>query len=124
MILVLVFLKWASINGETVQNDFKVFKDLGVNSSLGESSLISSVFKPSRMTCMRSCSSNHNCLTAVYDNSNGRVTNCFLYNRFFCSDELIIMTTSILYEKQSNSSNFTSNISFQHLSIFYISFEN
>ena len=101
MILILAFLKLASMNGESVQNDFKVLKDQGVSTLVGESSLISSIFKPSRMTCMTSCSSNPNCITVVYDNSKGMVRNCFLYNRQFSSNELFQSTTSILYEKKS-----------------------
>ena len=102
MILILAFLKLASMNGESVQNDFKVLKDQGVSTLVGESSLISSIFKPSIMTCMASCSSNPNCITVVYDNSKGMVRNCFLYNRQFSSNELIQSTTSILYETKSD----------------------
>ena len=110
MILILVILKMALINGEAVQHDFKVLKDQGVDLVVGESSLISSIFKPSRMQCMAACSSNSNCVTAVYDNSKGMITNCFLYNRQFCSNELIPSTNSILYENKSNSSILTSII--------------
>ena len=104
MILILVILKMALINGEAVQHDFRVLKDQGVDLVVSESSLISSIFKPSRMKCMAACSSNSNCVTAVYDNSKGMVRNCFLYNRKFCSNELIPSTNSILYEKKSKSS--------------------
>ena len=104
MIIILVFLKLALINGESIQNYFKVLKDQGVNSTLGEPSLISSVFKPSRLTCPTSCSSNSNCTTAVYDNTKGIIRNCFLYNRQFSSNELISSTTMVLYEKKYNNS--------------------
>ena len=110
MILILVFLKMALINGETVQHDFRVLKDQGVDLVVSESSLISSIFKPSRMQCMAACSSNSNCVTAVYDHSEGMVRNCFLYNRQICSNELMPSTNSILYEKKSNSTIFKSKI--------------
>ena len=110
MILILVFLKMALINGEAVQHDFRVLKDQGVDLLVGESSLISSIFKPSRMQCMAACSSNSDCVTAVYDNSKGMVRNCFHYNRQFFSNELIPSTNSILYEKKSYSSTLTSKI--------------
>ena len=84
------------------KNDFKVLKNQDINVTVGESSLISSVYKPSRMQCMAVCSSNPNCKTAVYDNGQGRLTNCFTYNQYFKTSELIPSISEIVYEKKSS----------------------
>ena len=88
------------VKTETVQHEFKVSKNQDINLTIGESSLISSVNKPSRMTYMATCNSNPNCLTAVYGNSQARITNCFIYSRYFKANELIPSSTSIIYEKR------------------------
>ena len=81
MILIKIFLVnillLVSIRTEAIHNDFKVFKNQDLNMTVSESSLISSFYKPSRMQCMFLCNTNANCLTAVYDNSQGRLMNFF-----------------------------------------------
>ena len=103
MILVLINV-WCQlvsvVKTETVQHEFKVSKNQDINMTIGESSLISSANKPSRITCMATCKSNPNCLTAVYDISQGRITNCFIYSRYFNANELIPSSTSIIYENK------------------------
>ena len=90
-----------------IQNDFQVQKNQDIVVSVGESSLISSVYKPSGMQCMTVCSSNSNCKTAVYDNSQGRLTNCFTYSRYFKTSELKPSNTGVLYGKKSSKIYFT-----------------
>ena len=103
MILVLITV-WCQlvsvVKTETVQHEFKVSKNQDTSMTIGESSLISSVYKLSRMTCMTICNSNPNCQTAVYDNSQERITNCFIYSRYFKANELIPSSNSIIYEKK------------------------
>ena len=82
------------------QNDFRVLKNQDISMTVGESSFISSVYKQSRMQCMTVCSANSNCKTAVYDNSQGRFTNCFTYNRYFKTSELMPSSTGVVYEKK------------------------
>ena len=94
------------ISTEAIQNDFKVFKNQDLNMTVGESSLISSFFKPSRMHCASVCSANPNCKTAVFDNSQGRLMICFTYNRYFKTSELIPSSTGVVYEKKSLSKNY------------------
>ncbi len=89
-----------SIRTEAVHNDFKVFKNQDINMTVGESSLISSFYKPSRMQCASVCSANPSCLSAVHDNSRGRLMNCFTYNRYFKTSELIPSSTGVVYEKK------------------------
>ncbi len=89
-----------SIRTETIQNDFKVLKNQDINMTVSESSLISSFYKPSRMQCANVCGANPNCLTAVHDNSQGRLMNCFTYNRYFNTSELIPSSTGVVYEKK------------------------
>jgi hypothetical protein len=98
-ILIILKLSQGTIN----QNDFKVFKNQEINFTVGESSLISNVFKPSRMQCMAGCSLNENCKTAVYYNCQGRLINCFIYTRFFQTIEFIPTSTGVVYQKKSNS---------------------
>ncbi len=95
-----------SIRTEAIHNDFKVFKNQDINITVGESSLILSFYKPSRMQCMALCSTNANCLTAVYDNSQGRLMNCFTYNRLYKTSELIPSSTGVVYKKKSLSRNY------------------
>jgi hypothetical protein len=83
-------------------NEFKILKNQNINMTVNESSLISSNYKPSRMQCMAFCSTNINCLTAAYDNSQGRLTNCFTYNRYFQTSELIPSSTGVVYQKKSS----------------------
>ncbi len=87
------------IRTEAIHNDFKVLKNQDLNMSVGESSLISSFYKPSRMQCASVCSANPNCLSAVHDNSRGKLMNCFIYNRCFNTSELIPSSTGVVYEK-------------------------
>ena len=93
MILTKIFfvniLTLASIRTETIQNDFKVFKNQVLNMTLSESSLISSLYGPLWMQCAGVCSANPNCKTAICDSSQGRLVNCFIYNRYFKASELI-----------------------------------
>jgi hypothetical protein len=96
-----LFLATVESQGVTNQNDFKVLKNQDINMTVGESSLISSVYKPSRMQCMAMCSGNSNCKLAVYDKSQGRLTNCFTYSRYFKISELIPSSTGVIYEKKS-----------------------
>jgi hypothetical protein len=97
-ILILVSLE---SQGVANQNDFIVLKNQDLNVTVNETSLISSVFKPSRMQCMTMCSSDPNCLTAVYDNNQGSLTNCFIYRRFFETNELISSSTGVVFQKKS-----------------------
>ena len=103
MILILINV-WCQlvpvVKTEIVQREFKVSQNQDINMTIGDSSLISSVNKLSRMTCIATCNSNPNCMTAVYDNSQGRITNCFIYNRYYKAYQLIPSSKSIIYEKE------------------------
>jgi hypothetical protein len=103
----------ATVESQVVanQNNYKVMKNQDIVMTMGESSLISSIYKPSRMQCMGVCSANTNCKTVVYDNSQGRLTNCITYSRYFETCELIPSSTGVIYEKKSNSQ---SKIYFRH----------
>jgi hypothetical protein len=50
--------------------------------------------------CVAVCASESFCLTAVYNNQNGLLRNCFLYNRYFSSSELVSSSTSTFYQKK------------------------
>jgi hypothetical protein len=110
MILIKIFLVnillLVSIRTETIQNDFKVLKNQDINLTVGESSLISSFYKPLRMQCSSECSVNPNCLSAFHDSSQGRLMNCFTYNRYFSTSELIPSSTGVVYEKKSFCKNY------------------
>jgi hypothetical protein len=104
MILVKIFfvniLLLVSIRTETIQNDFKVLKKQDINMTVGESSLISSFYEPLWMQCASVCSANPSCLSAVHDKSRGSLMNCFTYNRYFNTSELIPSSTGVVYEKK------------------------
>jgi hypothetical protein len=110
MILIKIFLVnillLVSIRTEAIHNDFKVSKNQDINMTVSESSLISSLFKPSRMQCADVCSANRNCLSAVHDSSRIRLMNCFTYNRYFSTNELIPSSKGVVYEKKSFCKNY------------------
>jgi hypothetical protein len=95
----------ASIRTETVQNYFKVSKNNDINLTVGESSIISSGNKKFAFLCWAVCSSDPYCLTATYDKSQGRITNCFTYNRYFITNEMILSSTSNVYQKEPSKLN-------------------
>jgi hypothetical protein len=104
MIFIKIFLVnillLVSIRTEAIHNDFKVLKNQDINMTVGESSLISSFYKPSRMQCANVCGATPNCLSAVHDKSRGSLMNCFTYNRYFNTSELIPSSTGVVYEKK------------------------
>jgi hypothetical protein len=97
----ILILATVESQGVANQNDFIVLKNQNLNMTVNETSLISSLYKPSRMQCMAVCSSDPNCLTAVYDNSQGRLMNCFIYQRIFETSELISSSTGVVFQKKS-----------------------
>ncbi len=97
----ILLLAFDESQGVANHNDFRVLKNQNINMSVGESSLISSVYKLSRMQCMTFCSVNSNCKTTVYDNRQGNLINCFTYSRYFKTSELIPSSTGVVYEKKS-----------------------
>ena len=100
MLLLSILRLLRCVRTDKIEHDFKVSQNQGLDLAGSEPCLISSVYKPSRMICMGSCNSDSECLTAVYDQSKGMIRNCFMYNRYFKSSELIPSSTSILYEKK------------------------
>jgi hypothetical protein len=98
----ILILALGATQGEERQNDFKIFKNQYKNMTVNESSLVSSLYKPSRMQCITLCSTNTNCLTAMYDNSHEKINNCFTYSKYFQTNELIPSSTVVIYEKKSS----------------------
>jgi hypothetical protein len=99
-ILIFSILKLACANLGKGQHDFKVSKNRSIDLAASEACLISSICKSSRMTCMGSCSSNPDCVTVVFDQSKGINGYCFMYNRYFKSSDMMISSTSSVYEKK------------------------
>jgi hypothetical protein len=95
---------WAlgELQGVLYQNDFKILKNQYLNMTLSESSLISSVYKASRMQCIGLCTTDSNCLTAIYDISYGKLNSCFTYNKYFQTSQFIPSGTAVVYEKKSS----------------------
>jgi hypothetical protein len=79
--------------GVVNSNDFKILKNQYINIPVSESSLISSVHLPSRMQCITLCSTNTNCLTAIYDNRHNKLNNCFTYSKYFQTTQLILSSS-------------------------------
>jgi hypothetical protein len=102
-ILIVTILQFTCVYLEKVQNDFKVSKNQSIDLTASEKCLISSVYKSSRMTCMGSCNSNPECRTVVYNRNKGINSNCFFYNRYFDSSEMMVSNTSTVYQKKLGS---------------------
>ncbi len=71
------------MNAQIIQQGFKISQNKDMDANIATQSLIYNANKHSRMTCMWLCSSNSACLTFVFDNNNGLIFNCFIYNRYF-----------------------------------------
>ena len=97
LVIILLFI---CIRTETVEHDYKVSKNHGLDMATSEKFLISSFYKPADLICLASCNSNPECLTIVYDQNQGMIRNCFMFNRYFNSSELIPLSTSNVYEKK------------------------
>jgi hypothetical protein len=98
----IIILALGATQGVLNSNDFKILKNQYINIPVSESGLISSVYKPSRMQCITLCSTNTNCLTAMYDNSHNKLNNCFTYRKYFQTRELIQSSSGVVYEKKSS----------------------
>jgi hypothetical protein len=101
--LILQFI--ACISGSTVPNEFKLLKNQDLNSTVAGvfDNLISKLNKPGEILCIALCNSNQECVSVVYDKRSELIENCFLYNRFFNSSEIIQSSTSTMYVKKLNS---------------------
>jgi hypothetical protein len=99
-ILILNLLQFSCVYFETVIHDFKVSKNQSIDLGVSKTCLISSVNKSSRMTCMGSCNFNSHFVTVVFDQSKEINKNCFMYNRYFKYSELILSSTSTVYEQK------------------------
>jgi hypothetical protein len=111
----------ASIRTEKVQN-FKVSKNNDINLTVGESNIISIAYKKFAFLCLAVCSSDPYCLTATYDKSQERITNCFTYNRYFITNEMILSSTSNVYQKQPSVLNYPKNIPLNLIQYFILFF--
>jgi hypothetical protein len=99
-ILIFSILKLACANLEKVQHDFKVSKNQSIDNTASETCLTSSAYESSIITCVGSCNLNPDCVTVVFDQSKGKTINCFFYNRYFDSSEMIPSSASTVYEKK------------------------
>ena len=93
---ILIFSILQLVTTEIVQNNFKILKNQGAAS---ETCLISSAYKTTDLACLASCNSKSECLTVIYDRIQV-ITNCFMYNRYIKSSDLINSNNFILYEKK------------------------
>ena len=121
LLKIILILALVESQGIASQNYFTVLKNQDINMTVGESSLISSVYKPSWMQCMTVCYVNPNCKTAVHDNSKGRLTNCFTYSRYFQAIELIPSITGVICEKKTSSASKTFFLTMKHMHYFIAS---
>ena len=93
-----IFTLVVAITADSVSNNFHILKNQDVSSCGND--LIYEFFKQSRTMCISTCSLNSICFTAVFNYQNGLLRNCFIYNRYFNSSELIKSSTSTVYEKK------------------------
>jgi hypothetical protein len=98
-ISILTFLQLSFVYLETIKHDFQVSQKHGIDLTVNKMCLISSFNKMADLLCLASCNVNQECLTVVFDQSKEINANCFLYNRYFQSNELIVSSTSTVYEK-------------------------
>ena len=99
-ISILAILQFTFVYLETVIHDFKVSQNHGIDLAVNKICLISSFNKMAELLCLASCNFNQECLAVVFDKSKEVNTNCFLYNRYFQTNELIPSSNSTVFEKK------------------------
>ena len=114
MISIKIFYAWnlvVVLTANSKGKDFDILKNQDVNSTVAATcnKLILKVNKPSEIFCIASCNSNSECVSVFYNNKNALIPNCFLYNKYFNSSELVPSNTAILYQKKQINS-LTTNI--------------
>ena len=83
-----------SVNGG---HQYKVIKNTAV-ANLNDG-VVSSFTKASKDDCLSECNSKSSCLTALYIKSL-KVKNCFLFDKYFKSNEIKFLKNSNLYSKK------------------------
>ena len=94
LILILSFLKFLAITAVELQS-YEIFKNQTVRSP---ANCISNIYEHSKVLCIASCNLNSQCVSGVYDI--GMIFNCFHYNKYFNSSEMIPLSTSEFYQKK------------------------
>jgi hypothetical protein len=81
-IITFSILKLACANLEKVQHYFKVSKNQSIDLAASEMCFLSSFNTMGDLLGLASCNFNQECLTVVFIQSKGLITNCFMYNRY------------------------------------------
>jgi hypothetical protein len=82
-------------------NRYQAQMNLKIKTSFEPNWIISSLRKKSKIFCLAECNLNDKCLTSVYMES-VKSENCFLYRKYFESNETTTANYSNLYKKNSN----------------------
>jgi hypothetical protein len=101
--LFLNIFKLLAITANSItETNFHILKNQDINTTIAQTlnNLISKVYRKAEMFCIASCNSNIECTSVVYDSKIGMIHNCFLYNRYFDSSELVRSSTSNFYPKK------------------------
>ena len=99
LVLLINIVERNKITGNSIGNDFKVLKNQDIYLDRFNR-LISNVNKLTEAFCLSSCNSNSKCITSVFNTEISLINNCFLYNNYFHSDELIQSNSSIFFKKK------------------------
>jgi hypothetical protein len=103
MLILFLFLSlvlsiiWAQ---NSINKKYFVEKNINVNTSVGQIWFIGSLTKRNKMLCMAECNLNDACYTVTFNTNLNN--NCFLYNKYFDSNETIQTISSDLYKKECN----------------------
>jgi hypothetical protein len=74
---------------------------MNVSSTINQNYLLKSSKQIDRLFCLAQCNLDDECMTTAYSNILSRFNNCFLYKKYFASNELTTSNGSNLYKKYS-----------------------
>ena len=88
-----------------VQNKYSLQIDTSINTSSIKSTYLIEKYKASsKIMCLLQCNLIENCFSVAYNQNS--IANCFLYSKYFSSNELTPLKNTLFYSKECKAKNF------------------
>jgi hypothetical protein len=84
----------------SLSSKYEIQMSQNVNSSIDPIFLIGSYKKLDKISCMIACNLNDECYTTTFISDQFPNQNCFLFGRYFSSNEIVASISSDLYSKK------------------------
>ena len=89
-----------------VQNKYSLQIDTSINTSSIKSTYLIEKYKASsKIMCLLQCNLIENCFSVAYNQNS--IANCFLYSKYFSSNELTPLKNTLFYSKECKAKNFS-----------------